>query len=145
MAEYVALRAEIDSDPVKYAGTDAEVSVILNTKDVAVTGITVDSAAIYLAVDDDEAEALVGADAAETARMRQRLAEIYSLSGPIPIDDRRVRKVLLELFPAGTGSKTRAALAALVALQPPNISRAVEIGLGAGRTRESDVFKARAL
>jgi len=137
MADYTALRAEIDSNPAKYPASDthAEVSATLQVEDVPVTGITLDSAQIYEAVDDDEFEVLTDAE-------KSRLRDIYSLSGPISVDNSRVRTVLRDIFKAVNGPLTRAALSAL---QPPNISRAVAIGLGAGRTRESDVMKARAL
>ncbi len=136
MADYAQLREEIDVDKLVlgYARkTDAEVSALLNVTNRPMSEFSVDSAQIYEAVDDAEFEALGGTQ-------KVRLRDIYSLSGAISVGDSRVRKVLLALFPPG--SKTRTALAAL---QPPSITRAQEIGLGPGRTRESDVFKARAL
>lgn len=135
MAEYGQLRRELDSDPAKYSGTPQEVSDILNTPSVAVVTFSLESAEIYEVVDDGEAESLAG------ARDKARLAEIYSLSGSIPFGvGSRVQTVLESLFDAG--GATRAGLAAL---NPPNITRAQEIGLGEGRTRASDVTKARAL
>ena len=138
MADYGQLRAEIDADPggLGYAGkTDAEVSVLLNTANRPSGAFTVNSSVIYEAIKDAEAEALTG------ARDKARLAEIYSISGPIALGTgSRVQTVLESLFADGSASK-----AALLALQPPDITRAQGIGLGPGRTRESDVFKARAL
>lgn len=136
MADYTRLREEIDDDPLGlgYASeTDAQVSVLLNTFNRPVGEFTVESVQIYEAVDDTEFEAL-------NASQKSRVRDIYSLSGAIEVSNSRVRAVLLALFPAG--SATRNALAGLV---PPDITRGQEIGLGPGRTRESDVFKARAL
>lgn len=151
MADYGQLRAEIDADPagLGYAGkTDAQISDLLNAVNISSGEIlTVDSAEIYQAVDDPEAENLGGATPEIIARKKARLAEIYSISGPVDLGpNSRARKVLQQLFSGAAGLKTRAALVALLAKrQPPDISRAQQIGLGEGRTRESDVFKARAL
>lgn len=136
MAEYGRLKIEIDMDPetLGYSGkTDVEVSVLLNTANRPVTGaFTITSVQLYEAVDDTEFNGL-------SADKKAHLRDILSLS-EIPLGNTRVRRILRSLFPAG--QPTRAALAAL---QPPDITRAQEIGLGEGRTRESDVFKARAL
>lgn len=136
MADYTRLHEEIDDDPLGlgYAGkTDAQVSVLLNIFNRPVGEFTVESVQIYEAVDDAEFELL-----SDVQKFRVR--DIYSLSGAIEVSNSRVRAVLLALFPAD--STTRSALAALT---PPDITRGMEIGLGPGRTRESDVFKARAL
>ena len=136
MANYGQLRTEMDADPagLGYASkTDAEVSALLNVANVTAPGATVNSAQIYEAVDDAEFEALNNGQ-------KVRLRDVYSLSGDIPLDNSRVRTLLLTFF--GAGTNTRANLAAL---QPPDITRASAIGLGAGRTRESDVFKTRAM
>ena len=134
MADYGQLKIEIDMNPAKYAGkTDAEVSALLNVADVPVGNFTVESVQIYEAVDDGEFELLNDAQ-------KSRLRDIFSLSGPIEISNSRARSVLLALFPAGSDTRT-----ALAALRQPDITRAQAIGLGEGRTRESDVFKARAL
>ena len=81
-----------------------------------------------------------GGFGALTDPKKVRLRAFYSLSGDIPLDNSRVRTLLMNFFAAGTNTRAN-----LAALQLPDITRAQGIGLGPGRTRESDVFKARAL
>ena len=132
MADYTRL-AGILKD-AKFAGkTNAQASAMLQVEDVPVTEFTVSALDIFEAVDDGEFDGLPDAKKA-------RIRDIFSLGDSISVVNSRVKAVLFNAF--GAGSLTRTAL---VAMKPPDISLAQDSGLGLRRTRESDVFKARAL
>ena len=131
MADYNKLAELLKQN--KFRGkTNAEASAILQVEDVVVAVDHVTALQLYLAVDDDEAELL-------SLRGQARLAEIYSL-GEIELGDSRIKRVLFVLFDNTTKTQV-----ALLELMTSTISMATDSGLGPRRTRESDVFKARAL
>ena len=132
MADYTQL-AGILKDP-KFAGkTDEEASAMLQVEDISVTEFTVSALDIFEAVDDGEFASLSDAKKA-------RVRDIFSLGEGISVVNSRVKTVLFNAFGSATATRV-----ALVALKPPDISQAQASGLGPRRTRESDVFKARAL
>lgn len=131
MADYAKL-AGLIKQPRFASLTDAEASAIFDVEDIPVAKWSVESAQIYQAVEDSVAKDMLPS-------AQRRLAEIYSLTGEISLNDSRASRVLLELFPLDSPTQI-----ALAALQPPPTSLAQKEGL-VGRTRESDVFKARVL
>ncbi len=133
MGNEAVVRVELDSEPGTYGGlTDLQAADYMN--DPANDNIDVDfisNDALHKATNEDELAALTDAE----ARHYDRLLLLEQVSiGP----NSTGRGVIARLFDAA--STTRAAVVAL-ASQPASRSQII----GAGRVREGDVTRARAL
>ena len=130
MVDFVALKAELDNDPLAraYASmSDKRAATSLNEKNRPNKRVAVPAQEFIAAI----APAAFPAD----VKMQAYLALLLA-TGSVPLEEPNVRKALKAIF-AGQA----ATLAALVALQNEDISRGVEIGFG--RVAEGHVTHVR--
>jgi len=121
MTDYVALKAELDTDPLVrgYAGMTVDQKVAdLNTVYRTLPVDIVSGSDIYNAVDQAEFDAL-------TAAQKGQVDRITALGDRIVVADAgRARNTLVSLFPSGTTFNN------LVALKSRDVSRSEELGFG---------------
>ena len=132
MVDFVALKAELDNDPLTrgYATmSDKEAAVSLNEKNRPNERQSVPAQEFIAAI----APTAFPAD----GKMQAYLALLLG-TGSVPLDEPNVRNALKAIFSGQGGT-----LAALAALQNENISRGVELGLG--RVAEGHVAYARTI
>ena len=124
MTDFVALKAELDTDPLGrgYSGmTSQQKADDLNTIYRTLPVDVVSGSDIYNAIDQAEFDALSAGD-------KEKVDRITSLGDQIVVADAgRARTTLLAVFTAGAGPLTRAALATL---KTRAVSRAAELGFG---------------
>jgi len=124
MTDYVALKAELDTDPLVrgYAGMTveqkvADLNIVYRTLPVDV----VSGSDIYNAIDQTEFDVLSVGD-------KEKVDRITALGDRIVVADAgRARNTLLAVFTVGAGPLTRAALATL---KTRAVSRSEELGFG---------------
>lgn len=132
MTDFAALKAELDNDPLVrgYATmSDEEAAVSLNVQDRTNDRQEVPAQEFIAAIK----PAAFPAD----VKMQAYLALLLG-TGSVPLEEPNVRTALKAIF-VGQAST----LAALVALQSEDISRAQELSIG--RVREGTVGQARAM
>ena len=132
MADLVALKAELDADPLArgYFGmTDQQAADSLNAEDRTVDRTAVRGGEVFTAI--KPVDFLSVTDAAH----RWVLGVMFGLD-VVPLDSANVRTILSTIF-----SGKAQTLAALVALQTHVVSRADELGLG--NVRAGTVNEAR--
>ena len=132
MTDFVALKAELDNDPLAraYASmSDKRAATSLNVTDRPSDRVDVPAQEFIEAI---EPSAYPGG-----GKMQAYLAMLLS-TGSVPLEKTNVRNALKDIFVGQA-----ATLTALVALQSEDISRGVEIGFG--RVAEGHVAHARTI